>query len=300
VFIPFRNKTIISIKIPEIPEPKIDSANITGINAVTSGEKIIISFELSTEDRELIMYRRSSPITAYSDLFDSISWVLPSNTLHYEDFPPAGVGYYYAVLDSELVKIGDISLVTGENTTKYAAQIPITEENRILSLQKPEHMRSRPLPYLMLQTDISTGETLETPPLDLPEKQELSPAASKAVAQLLSKYTPPPKEDETIQLLEVDKADNQTGEEYILNSIIRNELLAKKYLTAISSLLNYISIHRPEDLEIRAHFYLAQGYYFTKQYNKAILEFLMAKESYLAESTAWIDSCLEKLIEQNS
>jgi hypothetical protein len=300
VFIPFRNKTIISIKIPDISKPEIASADITDINAVSNEDHIIITFNSSTEDRELLMYRNDSPITTYSDLFDAISWVLPSNTLEYKDTPPAGIGYYYAVLDSELVKIGNISLVLDENTTKYAVKLPITEENRILSVEVPEQMRSRPLPYLMLQTDISTGEMLETPPLDLPEKQELTPAASKAIAELISQYTPPAREDITVQLLEVDKADNYTGEEFILNNIVKNELLTHKYLTAISSLIDYISVHRPKNLETRARFYLAQGYYFSKQYDKAILEFLMAKEEYLPESTAWIDACLLKLMENNS
>lgn len=300
VFIPFRNKTIISIRIPDIPEPEILSADITDINAVTSGDKIIISFNTSTQNRELLMYRSDLPITAYSDLFDAISWVIPSNTLVYEDSPPAGVGYYYAVLDSELVKIGDITLISGENTTKYAVKLPITEENRILSITESSQMRSRPLPYLMIQTDISTGELLETPPLELPEKQELTPAASKAVAELISEYTPPAKDEITVRLLEVDKVDNSTGEEFILNNIVKEELLAKKYLTTISSLIDYISVHRPENLEIRAHYYLGQSYYFTKQYDKAILGFLMARETYLAECTEWIDACLERLMEQDN
>ncbi len=300
IFIPFRNKTIISIKIPNIPAPEIFAADITNINAVSGADQITITFDSSVQERELIMYRSNSPITQYSDLFNSISWVLEINTEQYIDIPPAGIGYYYALLDAELVKVGDINLVAGANSTKYAVILPITEENQLLTVEIPQHLRARPLPYLMLQTEIESGNLLVTPPLDLPDTEVLSPASSKAVAELLSDFLAVEHEDVSIQLLEVDKANNQTGEEYILNAIIKEELLDNNYYTAISSLLDFISIHRPENLEIRAHFYLAQAYYFTRDYRKATLEFLIAKETYLTEVTGWIDACLAKLIEENN
>ncbi len=303
IFIPFRNKTIISINIPNIPAPEIFSANITNISAISSTDEIIITFDASKSGRELIMYRSDRPIFEYSDLFDTISWLLALNTEEYTDIPPAGIGYYYAVLDAELVKIGDIRLLSGENSTKYAVELPITSENQIISIERTQQLqarlRSRPLPFLILQTEIESGNLLKTPPVNIPEIQELSPAATKAVAELLSDFTLDEKLEITVQLLEVDRANNQTGEEYILNNILKAELLANNYHIAISSLLDFLSIHRTEELEIRAHFYLAQAYFFTRQYRKAVFEFLIAKETYLKEVTVWIDVCLEKIIEQN-
>ena len=299
IFIPFRNKTIISINIPNILDPEIFPTDITNISAASSTDEIVITFDSSRPDRDLIMCRRNRPIVEYSDLFDTISWVLELNIEKYSDMPPAGIGYYYAVLDAELVKIGDINLLSGENSTKYAVKLPITSENQLTTIERTQQLRARPLPFLVLQTEIESGNLLKTPPVNIPEIQELSPAASKAVAELLSDFTPDEKLEITVQLLEVDRANNQTGEKYILNNILKEELLANNYHTAISSLLDFLSIHRTKELEIRAHFYLAQAYYFSRQYEKAVLEFLMAKETYLKEVTVWIDACLAKIIEED-
>ena len=299
IFIPFRNKTIISINIPNILDPEIFPTDITNISAASSTDEIVITFDSSRPDRDLIMYRSNRPIVEYSDLFDTISWVLELNIEKYSDMPPAGIGYYYAVLDAELVKIGDINLLSGENSTKYAVKLPITSENQLTTIERTQQLRARPLPFLVLQTEIESGNLLKTPPVNIPEIQELSPAASKAVAELLSDFAPEEKLEMTVQLLEVDRANNQTGEEYILNNILKEVLLANNYHTAISSLLDFLSIHRTEELEIRAHFYLAQAYYFSRQYKKAVLEFLMAKETYLKEVTVWIDACLAKIIEED-
>jgi hypothetical protein len=297
LFIPFRNKTIVGVNVVEIGPPEELATVITNINAENIDSTIFVTFNSSKPERELIMYRNNSPILSYTDLINAVSWVLDEGTTSYTDSPPAGIDYYYAIIDTEIVKIGKIELVSGENTTSVPVTIPLSG-NEIVTEESPT-TRSRPLPFLILQSGIESGEKLSTKFLNLPAKKDLEPGTIKAISNILSMTTLIPEEEPVITLLAEDKGDNQVGEEYILINTVKEYLLNGLYEESITQFKNFLSIHRTKEMEIKAHFYLAQAYYFTGEYREAILEFLLTREAYYMQVNHWLDACLNKIIDNS-
>ena len=72
----------------------------------------------------------------------------------------------------------------------------------------------------------------------------------------------------------------------------------KRFSETEVSLLNFLSTHHSEEIEARAHFYLAQAYYFQDKYEQAFLEFLLAEDKYYKQVQIWINACFRKLYSQ--
>jgi hypothetical protein len=297
IFIPFRNKTIVAVKIKFIGAPELLAAKITGIRAEGSPEGIKISFSSDKPNRDLMLYRGDSPIESLSDLLGAVSWILEKGTTIYQDIPPAGIGFYYAVLDAELVKAGKVKLVLGENSTQFPVQVPLEAAARAESSETGPSARIMPLPYLVIGREVKSGEELK-PSIHLPPRVELSPATSKAVGNLLAKAPPQKAREMEVRVLNVDRTENPVGEEYILKKILVQHLIPGRYSQAEKELVNFLSIRRKREIEVRAHFYLAQSYYFQRQYRKALTEFLVAQDEYYKEVRHWVDACFDKITAQ--
>ena len=98
-----------------------------------------------------------------------------------------------------------------------------------------------------------------------------------------------------VVLLDLDQTDNPTGEEYILQSILQKHLLSDRYSQAETELINFLHVRRKREIEVRAHFYLAQSYYFQRRYRKALTEFLVAQDEYYKEVRHWVDACFDRI-----
>jgi TolA-binding protein len=101
-----------------------------------------------------------------------------------------------------------------------------------------------------------------------------------------------------VTVLATDETEKSGGEEYILKSILDKYLIQEKYREAEKELKNFLSIHRNRNIEVRAHFYLAQSYYFQSRYRKALIEFTMAQENYYRDVSPWIDACFDKIAQE--
>ena len=296
LFIPFRNKTITGAKVKVVASIEQLAAQITDIKTESSNDGIKLIFTNNRPSRDLILYRSEKPIESYRDLLGAVSWLLDRGTGQYQDIPPAGIDYYYTVLDEELVKLGRIALKKGENTTQFPTQMPLhavkTETSRV------QNMRILPLPFLIIRNEIETGNNLDAT-ITLPRKQELGPATMNAVAFLLNRIDIQEKPERQVVILVEDTIDSTDGQVYILKSIISDQLVPGRYKDAGKGLNDFLSIRRTENLTARAHFYLAQTYYFQKLYQKALIEFLMAQDRYYSEVNPWLDACFEKLVSTN-
>ncbi|MEW5814788.1 MAG: hypothetical protein AB1798_05255, partial [Spirochaetota bacterium] len=212
-----------------------------------------------------------------------------------QDFPVPGISYYYAALDSSLIKIGKISFTAGENATIIPAEIPLGTR---VGLPETSLSRSIPLPLYPIARAIDTGTELTSQAtVNQPRYRDLSPGTAKAVSALLetisAEIIPPP--DMKPVIMTADKTARSGGEEYTLKSILDREFSERRWDETEKLLKNFLSIHRSKAIENRAHFYLGQVYYFQDKMRAAFIEFLLAEDSYYAETKPWMDSLFRKL-----
>jgi hypothetical protein len=296
IFIPYRNKTTSSITIATAVAEKEYAAFITNMEAKVLQNKVIITFKSSKNDREIIIYRSIQPILKASDILKAtFSETISSAKTTYTDTPIAGVDYYYAIIDSGLVDSGEIKFTAGQNTLKEPVQIPISSST--LGLPKSVK-RSFPLPALNLLYGVETGLELEIPrpfllPHMIPLKAETTSAVTKLISEMES-FTPKEKE---FEILSVDKTEDAAGDSASLMTIISTYLVTQKYQDGELKLKDFLQTNLSGEIQARAHFYLAQSYYFQNKYREAFLEFLLAEDFYYADVQPWLDVCFLKINE---
>jgi hypothetical protein len=293
LFIPFRNITRAAAAAEEIGAPEELAADITGLTATVDGDAVIISYRSSQANRELLLYRSSRPLNRYTDLLGAVSYVVEAGLQTVVDRPPAGLEYHYAVLDSELVKLARVELTRGENTTSAAVRIPIPETARAHTVPAP--IRAVPLPFLSLDRTVFSGETLG-PRIAYPETRELSSATEEAVGKILRGIVDAGPARMSVAVLEIDQAEAQGGEDYVLKSIIRESLVSEEFAAAEEKLVDFLSVRRETKLAARACFYLGQARFLQEHYREALLDFLAAREEFYADADPWVDACFDRLI----
>ena len=297
LFIPFRNKTIAGVQVPYEDDPAKGAAQISQLSAVSGHDSITVSFLSSRSDRELFLFRSSTMISGYSDLIEGVSWILSPGLSSYQDKPPAGVAYYYAVLDAEMVKLGKVELTSGVNTTQYPAQLPLGSVKP--ELESADSLRTLPLPFLIISKNVESGEAL-APRLYLPETREIASETQNAVDRLLADLPPAAQADKQLEMLAVDRVNQMDGQAAALKSIIEGSLFTGSYAEAQTELQTFLTIRRTEDLESRARFYLGQAFFFQGRYRKALIEFLLARDAYYLQVRGWLDACFDVLASVNN
>ena len=292
LLIPFRNKTIAGVQVPFESDPEKRASRITELTSSSTGDSISVSFKSSRTDREVLLIRSSSEISDFRDLIEGVSWILSPGVTTYDDKPPAGIGYYYAVLDAEMAKLGRVSLIPGANATPYPVQLPLG--NVQPEPDNPGSLRTLPLPFLIISKDVESGEILG-PRLYLPETVKINQETQAAVDKLISGLPTVAADAKHPEVLPVDKGSMSDGQAVALKSIVEDNLLIGEYEKAQEDLQKYLKIRRTDDLESRARFYLGQAFYFQDRYRKALMEFLLARDNHYLKVRGWLDACFEEL-----
>jgi hypothetical protein len=294
IFIPYRNKTTTPAVIALTGPEQKNAAVVSKLKAEVNHNKVILNFASSKSGRTLILYRSTQPIHSAADILKaSFSQTLNSSATSFTDVPIAGVDYYYALLDVELVKTGEVALTVGQNTLKEPVQIPISAST--LGIPK-SYKRAFPLPALNILWGIETGVELETPkPLLLPNKKPLKAATVSAVQALTTSMEKFSVVEPRVEILSVDKTENAGGDSNTLKTIINTSLVSGHYAESELQLKGYLNTRHTPELEARTHYYLAQAYYFQQQYKRAFLEFLLAENFYYTDVQPWLDICFKKI-----
>ncbi len=300
VLIPYRNKTLKGVAVKTLATEKQLATKITKITATPEKNSIRIQFLSSKKNRDLLLFRSTTPLKTLEDLLKAASPILiEGGKTEYTDYPIPGIKYYYAVIDAELFKIGTVKLIPGENTTKTYVMIPLSPENTGLPLKT--YSRPSPLPYLLISRDIVTGkELVATSPFMLPKKQKLDRATEKAVKNILAGIMLPKPKKMRVEILKEDRVKKTGREDYTLYKIVKDKLARGKFKEAEKLLYDFLSTYHSKDIETRAHFYLAQSYYFQKKYKKAFIEFLMAQSKSYSMIEPWLDACYRALMETDT
>ncbi len=296
IFVPFRNVTTEPASVKTLVGEQPAYADVTSLQAHLSGRSIELSFKSSAPNRELVVYRGTSPIENETDLLSALSvGVLPSSRTSFEDTPVPGISYYYAIIDSSMLADGKVTLAPGENTTTAGIEVPIKTNASGQIEYAPK--RPRPLPFLTLGSNLETGTRLAgSTPSAMPEETPLSRPTTAAVDSLLGSLPPQKPVEMKPSVLDSEKgAVAGGGEEYTLKSIVDGPFSASDWKKAISALSGYLNIRHSQPVENRARYYLGQAYYFAGDYRQSFLEFLFVENALYPEVQPWMDALLREL-----
>lgn len=293
LFIPFRNITLVGSGVEAVGSPEELATAITDLSVEAGEDTVTLRFASSRPSRELLLYRSGVPIREYSDLLGAVSYVLDPGSRSAVDRPPAGLDYYYAVLDAELVKLGTVELNAGRNSSVDAVRLPIGEQESAAPVTAP--IRAMPLPFLSIERTVFSGESLG-PKIAYPAVRELSPDTEEALDRIFRGIIDSDPAAMEITLLRIDEAAAQGGEDFVLKGIIRGSLAAGDFVAAERELENFLSVRRNGAIEARAHFYLGQVLYFQGRYREALLDFLMARNEHYVAIEPWLDACFRGLL----
>ncbi len=264
---------------------------ITNIVVSATEKAIEITFDNSVENRELVIYRSSKPINNYNDLINaSLIATFFSSTNKYIDYPQPGIPYFYIIMDSFLTKSGKYVINPGQNVSTNSILIQAVDSTN--NMQKRETLRNQPLPYLDLKSSIESGKLLLDSYSELPVKYSLTFESSKIVDTILNTIY---KEDEFELypiILEEDLIESVNSEEYQLKRILESDFNDKNWVIANKLLSNFLSVDHSENITKKAHFYLAQVYFFQNSYTKSFLEFTLIQNQMPKETKPWMDKLL--------
>ncbi len=319
MFVPFRNRIFEPVRITVLPSEESLAARITGIRVAVLEDAIRITFRSSRSDRDLLLFRGGSPILDPDDLLEAFSPVqLGGGTTSYLDFPIPGVEYYYAVIDAGLFKLGKRQLIAGQNTTVNPVAVPMEVERAALpaspypapeatprppseapspSIPATGTVQSRPLPYLQLPSNpAEQGGRAAAVRYSLPERvEELTPQTQAALQRLMATSPLPGPPRQEVEILPEDRAAVGAGEYASLRRILQEHLAKGEFGAAEEKLQGFLDLRRSPPVEARAHFYLAQAYYFQGLFEEALLELVLAQDQLYAAVQPWLQSCFRQL-----
>lgn len=96
-----------------------------------------------------------------------------------------------------------------------------------------------------------------------------------------------------IHVFEEDLICPEGGDEYFLFRILKESFVKNNFATSVENLTDFLSVYRNKETTSRAIFYLAESYYFSGNYEKAIYHFLAVKDIYPELTKKWLDSSLD-------
>lgn len=289
--IPFRNASTLGVSAQQSSQPVSTAVNVSGLHAQVENDSIVLVFSSSRDDMDLIIYRHTDPIAAYEDIIEATRVsIVPSSTSRYVDYPIPDITYYYAVQDAQMIKTGNADFVFGENTLENGVRIPVAASRTGLAPSSVYHGRKKPLPYLLLTTEVSSGRTIQDSlSLLSPQQQSLSSETTAAVRKIVQGVSEYKSRITKPAILDPETGSELIGEEYTLRQIIKDRLITGQYEEGIHELSDFLSLKRSKELNYRGRFYLGQMYYLSGHYQKAFLEFLIAEERFYPQVKPWLE-----------
>ncbi len=280
-FLPVSNSLLVAVTSGP-SKATAEETRISTFDTITRNDAVIITWKSSIRNKPLVLYRSTSSFTGMNSLVQAIVVSSFSDTgTPYVDYPVPGVPYYYALLDEDTIRSGTVHFVENENTNRIPVEIP-SSFARIQRINLPS-LRPMPLPFLNVSHTAAV------------QKWQFSPETEKIISSLTGIKTVRRDMKRSPYVFLSDIKSVSGGEEYSLKKILETNFTTESWDAAITSLKDFLAIRRTEETTARTHFYLGEAYYFTGNYRAALLELLLAQDTYYNQSREWIHYVLEKM-----
>lgn len=275
---------------------------VSEINAIPKSNKTIkLTWKApqnsTPEITGFLIFRDIKPITSSQQLSTLKPLIkLDSETFTYMDTLSDSREYYFCIICTTTNGTYNV-ILPSVNTTVNGARVatantdekvitPPSTNNKKISGPEPdpsEKMRDIPLPTPGLIEVTKNKQNI------------LGPKAMEQAKTLGSKYTGTSNRITKLFIFENDLICPKGGDDYYLFKILKSSFVKKNFKASIDELTDFLSIHRSPEVTSRATFYLGESYYFAKEYEKAVFQFLQVQEQFPELSKKWIDSSLDMI-----
>jgi hypothetical protein len=298
LFIPHRNVTAEPIALQDAGGGD-SSARVTSITAEVREDRVVIRLRTDRPNRPILLYRSTAPILSEDDILQaSLIATIGEGKTTYTDVPLAGVSYYYAAIDARLAEAGAYRFAEGKNSLAEGVELPISRASggtpsAFAADRSSGRSSSVPLPFLQVNRSIISGERLSLPSTAERKESELDETTSRAVNSLMASLAPvqPPELEPTV--LPEDRDEPGDNDEQVLKNIVDGPFSESDWEDAEKRLGQLLSTRIGEAVKRRAHFYLAQSYYFQRDYTAAFFEFVLLEDSMYDTVRPWLYRVLE-------
>ena len=269
---------------------------ISRMRSEVTDEAVTVSWSVDSDPGDLVLFRSREPIQSTEKLAAATQIAVVSGSQQqFRDYPIPGVPAYYALVSARAITDGSIALQPGRNTTTAAVQLPLGSRISHRQFFAPYSFRATPLPYLQPWRDMLQGDGDALPhPLPPQRITRLEPATAAAVERLIESLPEQRSRARaaTVLLQETDLSDK--GVAFTLRSIVDGPFSHGQWRQARDQIENLLTLPLPSEVEARARFYLGQTFYYEGLFERAVLEFLLARPHYHVQASDWIAASLRR------
>lgn len=245
----------------------------------------------SPKIEKLYIYRDSKQITSYSQIsnLNPIA-TLDKNSTFYIDNVQNTNEYFYSIIAE--TNDGPYKIIIPSINSTLNGIMPLFKNTSNNSNQNIQHKetftinqnskRVFPLPQINFdKNNDSKNDKITLGKKAIDAGNELGKGYNKK--NYISK----------IHVFEEDLICPEGGDEYFLFRILKESFVKNNFATSVENLTDFLSVYRNKETTSRAIFYLAESYYFSGNYEKAIYHFLAVKDIYPELTKKWLDSSLD-------
>lgn len=245
----------------------------------------------SPKIEKLFIYRDSKQITSYSQIsnLNPIA-TLDKNSTFYIDNVQNTNEYFYSIIAE--TNAGPYKIIIPSINSTLNGIMPLFKNTSNNSNQNIQHKetftinqnskRVFPLPQINFdKNNDSKNNKITLGKKAIDAGNELGKGYNKK--NYISK----------IHVFEEDLICPEGGDEYFLFRILKESFVKNNFATSVENLTDFLSVYRNKETTSRAIFYLAESYYFSGNYEKAIYHFLAVKDIYPELTKKWLDSSLD-------
>lgn len=245
----------------------------------------------SPKIEKLFIYRDSKQITSYSQIsnLNPIA-TLDKNSTFYIDNVQNTNEYFYSIIAE--TNDGPYKIIIPSINSTLNGIMPLFKNTSNTSNQNIQHKetftinqnskRVFPLPQINFdKNNDSKNNKITLGKKAIDAGNELGKGYNKK--NYISK----------IHVFEEDLICPEGGDEYFLFRILKESFVKNNFATSVENLTDFLSVYRNKETTSRAIFYLAESYYFSGNYEKAIYHFLAVKDIYPELTKKWLDSSLD-------
>ena len=236
----------------------------------------------------ILIYRGTQPFSARQQVvsLSPVAQVKPDSTFFVDRLTDYKEYYYVVVARTADGALYDVVLPSINATVVgiRARRSPIEERDEAENAPEKQYaagqLREVPLPYLAM---------LEKSRKPNPLRGEVLAAG----AELAGVHAERRIEPLAPYIFEEDLVEPLGGDGYYLFEILKDSFIRRDYRNAADQLQRFLSVNRADDVTDRAIFYLAESFYFRRDYRQALNLFLLVEEAAPVVSRKWIASTLD-------